>query len=99
MARPAGLHLLREDPRVRSAVEAREDDSVPLGIEKRYGERLVATGVRERIEADDPDLLDAPLGEVLELPMELAERVDAPGDVLEATRLPLEDLVETGPSR
>ena len=50
---------LGEDPRVRAAMQAAEDDAVPLVVEERDREALVGSGVLERVEADEPDVLEA----------------------------------------
>src|SRR5438876_11865500 len=94
MFRSSGHHRLREDAGVGAAVEAREHDAVALGVEQRDRERLVATSVGKRIEADHADLLDASLGEPLELVMQPVQRLHPLGDRVEATELAVEQLVQ-----
>src|SRR5947208_455422 len=94
MFRSSGHHRLREDAGVGAAVEAGEHDAVALGVEQRDRERLVATSVGKRIEADHADLLDASLGEPLELVMQPVQRLHPLRDRVEATELAIEQLVQ-----
>ena len=50
---------LREEARVRAAVEAAEHDAVALVVEERDREALVGSGVLERVEAHEADVLEA----------------------------------------
>src|SRR5881397_2667668 len=85
-----GLYLLREDAGVGPTVEAREDDAVALGIQQRDRERLISSGVGERIEPDHTDLLDAALREPLKLVVQPVQRLHSLGDGVEAPELSVE---------
>src|SRR5258706_1362764 len=94
IARAPGLHGLGEDARLGAAVQARHDDAVPQRIEKRDGERLIAPRVRERVVSDDADLLDRVLRDLLQLVMELVQRIRALPERLDLLGLTVEDLIE-----
>jgi hypothetical protein len=42
-------------------VKAADDEAITVGIEQRQREALVSTGVLERVEPDEPDLLEGAL--------------------------------------
>ena len=54
------------DPRARPSVEARQHPAVALRIEQGEREALIAAGVLERVEADEPDALERATGARLE---------------------------------
>src|SRR6266550_5039494 len=94
IAGPSALYGLGEDAGVGAAVQARENDTVAERVQERDRERLVASGVGERVISDHADLLDRPLAEALELVMQLVERIHSPGKAVDAGELTIEDLVD-----
>src|SRR2546430_845773 len=80
-----------------SAAPSRASRAASSGAGVQEGDRegLVAPGVGEGVEPDDADLLDALLGERLELVVELVQRLHSFRDGVEAPELAVEELVES----
>lgn len=96
---PPGVDRLRVDPRPGPRVEAAHDDPVAARIDEREGEALVAAGVLERVEPDEPDPLDrAPSGS-LEDGRPRRQVVELARDGVDLVDVGVEDRVEARPVR
>jgi hypothetical protein len=75
-------------------VEAAHDEAVPVDVEEGEGEALVAAGVLERVEPDEPDAGERQLQVALEDRGPGLDGVDVPDDLVDAGQVGLEDGLE-----
>jgi hypothetical protein len=92
---PSGGQDLGIDAGAGPRVEAAHHEAVSLGIEEGEREALVATGVLERIEADETDLLKRPPPVGLEDGWSRSELVQLGGNGIDLVDVRLEDRFET----
>jgi hypothetical protein len=75
-------------------VEAAHDEAVARRISERQGEALVATGVLERVEPDEPDALDRPATARLQNRRTRRQLVDLATDRVDLVDMSVEDRIE-----
>ena len=75
-------------------MEAAHDEAVPVDVEEGEGEALVAAGVLERVEPDEPDPREGQLQVALEDGGPSLDGVDVADDLVDAGQVGFEDRLQ-----